>query len=195
MDSDVNLIASFASFDDYFNNVNSDDVIDHIMILFKDCAGKNLINNVKQKFGKITIRKSTTLLGMAAFMRNDDEIHWNMNGFSESTKLIFLHELFHAFQHGVGYLEDTGTNINVEVEAFLAMYKYANKHGIKYLLPGGTIDEWNDTFGAYLNNPDATRYNLMVTFIRNTGLYPEDFYPNIQSKANTNNVNTIFNCY
>lgn len=65
----------------------------------------------------IEIVKDPTSIIAASFDITYHKLKWNFFVSDEpSTTLIFLHELFHAYQHGLGYLEHVSKTFNAQIE-------------------------------------------------------------------------------
>ncbi|MCK9627120.1 MAG: hypothetical protein M0R37_00845 [Bacteroidales bacterium] len=197
VNNNINLNASFKGVSNYFTFDSASDIPEiknALLSLLNDCATRCLLENNFNIYGKIPIVK-TTGYNLFAFGTETHSIKWNVDGF-DNTNLFLIHELFHAYQHGVGYTEDASRDINTEIEAFMAEYKYAVKYGLFECLPG-TADKWEKSFGAYLISPTSENYDKMINHIRNLqeGAYQESEFPDDVDKRNINNISTIFNCY
>ena len=92
-------------------------------------------------------------------------IRWGMNiaGAEETASLILLEELIHAMQFQMQWINDSN-KINAEVEAKVAVYKYAVHHNILNKLTG--YGYWQDAIEPYLANPTQETYSDVVDFVR-----------------------------
>lgn len=161
-------------------------IVPAIDCLRSDCAGSTLLNSLVS-YG-------------VSFRYVEGQMNWLYN---KSTYTItycldviletqVLHELIHAYQYMVGW--SSGQTLNSEIEAFYAMYKYAVHNGKTDLLTG-YYDDWDDAFSGYLSNPTPDNYALMAAFVRGFGNGAYNDLTYVESLANTNNVDVLFNCY
>jgi hypothetical protein len=156
-------------------------VIDNIR---QDCAGSALLNSLTNygiKFEYVVGQGNPM-----SFRPDSKRITWYLE--IVSAPQVF-HELFHAYQQMSGW--SLSNNLNAEIEAYLAFYKYSIKNGFD--LPNSPAPErWHNAFQPYIVNPTQNNYQTMAEFVRNLG-YPNYFdNPDLRS---TPNVNSIFNCY
>lgn len=204
VNNNINLTATFGMVSDDFdydscsNNPQIKQIFEDLQL---DCAGRGLFENLSQMYTypKIKILYDPNLPAMSSFNRSQIAIKWNFyidQSDIGSSSLYFLHELFHAYQFGVGYIEQTGNTINAEVEAFMSMYKYAIKYNLTGQLPVKAYTYWENSFGAYEDSPTTENYNKMVNFVRESNpIYNEQNFPDIPEKRTISNIQNIFNCY
>ncbi len=196
VNSDISLTAKFTGVNNYFTfdgDSNIPEIKNAILSLLNDCATRYLLDNNLYLHGQIPIEKSSSL-SLFSWGPVSHTIKWNVAGF-DNTNLFLIHELFHAYQHGVDTV-NTGRNINNEIESFMAQYKYCEKYNLLECLPG-TVQGWRDSFGAYLISPTSENYDIMINYVRNLqqGAYTESEFPDIATKRNIDNINSIFTCY
>jgi uncharacterized repeat protein (TIGR02543 family) len=110
-------------------------------LLYTDCAGKKLIDNLPDGFS-INFDPSTQYL--AYYKASTNSMSWFMytdNGVEMQT---LFHEFFHAYQRENGAFIVSGGKVmnlmNIETEANIAAYKYVKQHG---------IDEFTATWNTY----------------------------------------------
>lgn len=150
--------------------------------MMKEAALLNSLANYGVKFEYVVGQ-----LNPMAFRPESKRITWNLE--IVSAPRVF-HELFHAYQQKNGWT--LTNNLNAEIEAYLAFYKYSNKNGFD--LTGPPPSDWNDAFQPYIANPTQNNYQTLADFIRGLGLgYPNHIdNPDLRS---TPNINSLFNCY
>ena len=123
-------------------------------------------------------------------------IRWGMNiaGAEETASLILLEELIHAMQFQMQWINDSN-KINAEVEAKVAVYKYAVHHNILNKLTG--YGYWQDAIEPYLANPTQETYSDVVDFVRwlEPNVYGDEVEFKYDSKIVDLQVIGIFFCY
>ena len=123
-------------------------------------------------------------------------IRWGMNiaGAEETASLILLEELIHAMQFQMQWINDSN-KINAEVEAKVAVYKYAVHHNILNKLTG--YGYWQDAIEPYLANPTQETYSDVVDFVRwlEPNVYGDEVEFKYDSKIVDLQVIGTFFCY
>ena len=151
------------------------------------------MDSIYNIYGKLSIAYNSSMQPMSTFNTGTHVISWNFYLEGGDADSFFIHELVHAYQHGVGYLESK--TINAEVEAFLAQYKYGINTGKDHFYGNKTFSQWNETFGTYLQNPSEENYAAMVAFVRDFPDYASTTaFPDDPSKRTVTNFTNIFNC-
>lgn len=147
-----------------------------------DCAGAALLNSLSNygiKFEYVVGQGNPM-----SFRPDSKRITWNLE--IVSAPQVF-HELFHAYQQMRG--GSLSKNLNAEIEAYLAFYKYSIKNGFD--LPGQQ-NLWKEAFQPYITDPSQNNYQTMADFVRNLGYTDYIDNPDLRSAPN---INTLFNCY
>lgn len=197
MDSDKSLTAIFLEIANYFFSFdtysNSNTMKNIMSTIYNNCSGKYLMDSIYNIYGKLSIAYNSSMQPMSTFNTGTHVISWNFYLEGGDADSFFIHELVHAYQHGVGYLESK--TINAEVEAFLAQYKYGINTGKDHFYGNKTFSQWNETFGTYLQNPSEENYAAMVAFVRDFPDYASTTtFPDDPSKRTVTNFTNIFNC-
>ena len=169
--------------------------------LYKDCFGKNVLISFPYK---ISFQYDSNLLDMASYSVSNKRVTWNMyygDGADMSTlRLVLLEELIHAIQYKNNWIhKDTNSNnwMNAEVEAKIAIYKYAKKHNcINSLLKGSAMLSWEEAIEPYLETPSIENYEQIVNFIRSMGgkYMDETKFQDDPTKRTIENISLLL-CY
>lgn len=87
--------------------------------------------------------------------------------------------------------------MNAEVEAKIAIYKYAKKHNcINSLLKGSVMLSWEEAIDPYLETPSIENYEQIVNFVRSMGgkYMDETKFQDDPSKRTIENISSLL-CY
>ncbi len=132
-----------------------------------DCMTNELLDLLKN----VEIQYSADVpMAKCVNSSNKRVIKWGMNiaGAEQSASLIILEELIHSLQYQEGWINESN-KINAEVEAKIAVYKYAVKNQLQeYLYSGGGYVNWAAAINPYLENPSQETYSKVVDFVRTT---------------------------
>jgi len=148
----------------------------------QDCAGVELLNSLAD-YG-VKFEYVVGQLNPMAFMPNSKRITWCLE---IVTAPQVFHELFHAYQQKKGWT--LPKNLNAEIEAYLALYKYSIKNGFD--VPGA-MNDWINAFKPYVTDPTQNNYQTMANFVKNLGY---SHYIDDPALRSTPNVTSIFSCY
>ena len=142
--------------------------------LYRDCFGKNIYDLFNYK---ISLKHDPNLRYMATTSSDGRTIRWNMNFEPDAdmitARLVILEELVHSIQYKNNWIYKTNESnnwMNAEVEAKIAIYKYAKKNNcINSLIRGNSEFSWSESIEPYLDSPTQENYERIVNFIRSMG--------------------------
>ncbi|MDR2126996.1 MAG: hypothetical protein LBP63_09225 [Prevotellaceae bacterium] len=169
-------------------------------LLYSDCAGKRLIDNIPNGFS-VKFDPSTQYL--AYYKASTNSITWFMHTVDGVEMQTLFHEFFHAYQRKNDAFVMSGGKVmnlmNIETEANIAAYKYVKKHGIDDATATWHI-YWNKEqrkdLDRYLANPTLENYNIILNHVCNMPEHASIKNRVVESSKNTNIMNQLFqNCY
>lgn len=154
--------------------------------LYQDAAGKRLITALKD--WDITFKYNGQLTYLAMYSKN--MIQWNCS--ETIPELVLLEELVHALQ-SMNRKIRSDNKMNMEIEAKIALYKYAVKNGLQEELVDG-YKKWHNAILPYLENPTADNYHALVVLVQelHDAYKDSEKFGDHPDYRNTENIDPLF---